>query len=363
MEPGSVGENLTTTGVEWSTLPTGTRARIGSELLIELLAPAMPCDTQRHNFLRGQISRISSVLHPADSRMYARVLHEGEVRPGDPIEVLAAGPGLGYGGAAAPFPGGVGRTPLGRWNVARSPGRRRRDPGRGRRRAGDGRTAGHLGRLLQPRGRPADAAAPAAARAGPLPCGRRGRLVREPRHALAGRRPRPQPGRLRGRTAGRCRRSRRRRASASGPWGRTMREAWLAVVRPIAKEISFRMDTWGAAAPHLLAESDVHVYVAEQDGKPVACGALYIHRKVGLLRTGRRATGGTRARSPACPDRRSCAARGGARLRPADLAGSARSGVRPATWSGWGFRRVAMRGLYRFDPAADPVPELTERRS
>ena len=29
--PGSVGENLTTTGVEWSTLPVGTRARIGDQ--------------------------------------------------------------------------------------------------------------------------------------------------------------------------------------------------------------------------------------------------------------------------------------------------------------------------------------------
>ena len=36
VEPGSVGENLTTSGVEWSLLPVGSRARIGDELELEL---------------------------------------------------------------------------------------------------------------------------------------------------------------------------------------------------------------------------------------------------------------------------------------------------------------------------------------
>ena len=88
VEPGGVGENLTTTGVEWSTLPVGTRARIGEALEIELASPAMPCKTQIRNFSDGRFSRISIDLHPSDSRMYARVLTEGEVKPGDPITVL-----------------------------------------------------------------------------------------------------------------------------------------------------------------------------------------------------------------------------------------------------------------------------------
>lgn len=92
VEPGSVGENLTTTGVEWSLLPVGTRARIGHALEIELASPAMPCATQKRNFTDGRFSRMSIDLHPSDSRMYARVLTEGEVKPGDPITVLAAAP-------------------------------------------------------------------------------------------------------------------------------------------------------------------------------------------------------------------------------------------------------------------------------
>lgn len=88
VEPGSVGENLTTTGIEWSTLPVGTRARVGDELLLEIASSTTPCETQRPNFRDGRFSRINIDLHPSDSRMYARVLEEGHVRPGDMISLL-----------------------------------------------------------------------------------------------------------------------------------------------------------------------------------------------------------------------------------------------------------------------------------
>lgn len=86
---GSVGENVTTEGIDWSDLPVGTRIRIGDALLMELASPAMPCNTQRPNFNAGKVNRISIKLHPSDSRMYARVLVEGAVKAGDPIELLA----------------------------------------------------------------------------------------------------------------------------------------------------------------------------------------------------------------------------------------------------------------------------------
>lgn len=92
VEPGGVGENLTTLGIEWSTLPVGTRARVGEGLLLELANATAPCSTQKPNFIGGRFSRISIDLHPADSRMYARVLEEGTVRPGDAIEILPPAP-------------------------------------------------------------------------------------------------------------------------------------------------------------------------------------------------------------------------------------------------------------------------------
>jgi MOSC domain-containing protein YiiM/GNAT superfamily N-acetyltransferase len=88
VEPGSVGENLTTSGIEWSLLPIGTRARIGEQLEIEVSSSTTPCATQVRNFSDGNFNRIRIELHPADSRMYARVIAEGEVKPGDPITVL-----------------------------------------------------------------------------------------------------------------------------------------------------------------------------------------------------------------------------------------------------------------------------------
>ena len=88
IEPGSVGENLTTAGIELAGMPVGTRLAIGDQLVLELSAPANPCDVIGGSFRNGKSGRISILTHPADSRMYARTLVEGEVRPGDPIRVL-----------------------------------------------------------------------------------------------------------------------------------------------------------------------------------------------------------------------------------------------------------------------------------
>jgi MOSC domain-containing protein YiiM len=89
VEPGSVGENLTTSGVDWSLLPVGSRATIGDQLEIEVSSSTTPCKTQTQNFLGGDFSRMLIDKHPSDSRMYARVIREGEVKPGDLITVTS----------------------------------------------------------------------------------------------------------------------------------------------------------------------------------------------------------------------------------------------------------------------------------
>ncbi len=87
IQPGGAGENLTTWGIEWSLLPVGATIRVGDELVLEVSSSTTPCVTQVGNFSDGNFNRILIDRHPSDSRMYARVLHEGSVAPGDAITV------------------------------------------------------------------------------------------------------------------------------------------------------------------------------------------------------------------------------------------------------------------------------------
>ena len=77
--PGAVGENLTTEGIEIARLVVGARLAIGSEVVLEISAPANPCDVIKGAFAAGKSGRISILLHPDDSRMYARVERGGTV--------------------------------------------------------------------------------------------------------------------------------------------------------------------------------------------------------------------------------------------------------------------------------------------
>ena len=91
--PGTAGENLTTSGFDVSMLPVGTRLMVGAELVLEVSQPASPCRTIRNSFIGGRFGRLSIKTNPGDSRMYARVLHEGTVQPGDPIRIERQAPG------------------------------------------------------------------------------------------------------------------------------------------------------------------------------------------------------------------------------------------------------------------------------
>ena len=86
--PGTTGENLTTEGFDVSLLPVGTRLAIGDEVVLELASAADPCRTIRHSFRDHRFGRLGRVTHPADSRMYARVVR-GNRPAGDPIVVVA----------------------------------------------------------------------------------------------------------------------------------------------------------------------------------------------------------------------------------------------------------------------------------
>lgn len=86
--PGSTGENLTVVGLDWSTLRVGDQLRVGDWVELEITGYAAPCSTIEQSFIDGAFTRISEKLHPGWSRLYARVLAEGLVRAGDPVELL-----------------------------------------------------------------------------------------------------------------------------------------------------------------------------------------------------------------------------------------------------------------------------------
>jgi MOSC domain-containing protein YiiM len=89
---GATGENITTRGLDWERVVPGVRLRLGGEVLIEITRYTTPCRTNARWFLGGDFNRMHQAVHPGWSRVYARVLAGGVIRPGDPIELLGAVP-------------------------------------------------------------------------------------------------------------------------------------------------------------------------------------------------------------------------------------------------------------------------------
>ena len=90
IEIGTVGENVTVEGIDWDLVVPGSHIRLGEQVRLEVASFTDPCKTIRESFIDGKFVRISQKLHPGWSRVYARVLSEGEIRSGDAVELTAA---------------------------------------------------------------------------------------------------------------------------------------------------------------------------------------------------------------------------------------------------------------------------------
>ncbi len=77
ISPGSIGENVTTEGLDWSAIVPGTRLRLGSQVRIEITSYANPCTTIAASFSDGNMNRVLPQRVPGRSRRYAQVLEEG----------------------------------------------------------------------------------------------------------------------------------------------------------------------------------------------------------------------------------------------------------------------------------------------
>ena len=86
--PGSAGENLTLSGMDWNEMTEGLRLRIGADLVAEVTVPATPCSKNAQWFSDRRFSRMDNDKHPGWSRWYARVLEPGHVATGDAVTVL-----------------------------------------------------------------------------------------------------------------------------------------------------------------------------------------------------------------------------------------------------------------------------------
>ncbi|WP_327008455.1 MOSC domain-containing protein [Dactylosporangium sp. NBC_01737] len=83
---GVFGENLTTSGLDVTGARIGERWRIGGGVLLEVASPRIPCRTfEAWLHESGWIRRFTERAEPG---AYLRVLQPGEIRAGDPIEVV-----------------------------------------------------------------------------------------------------------------------------------------------------------------------------------------------------------------------------------------------------------------------------------
>jgi MOSC domain-containing protein YiiM len=88
IDVGTAGENVTVQGIEWQLVVPGSRIQLGEEVSLEVASFTTPCKTIRESFIDGAFGRISHKVHPGWSRVYARVLAQGEIHDGDSVEVI-----------------------------------------------------------------------------------------------------------------------------------------------------------------------------------------------------------------------------------------------------------------------------------
>ena len=87
IDAGSSGENLTLAGLEWEKLKPGDQLQVGPDVQVEIMSYTGPCHQNAQWFRDGDYTRVSQKKNPGWSRLYAKVLREGVVKPGDAVEV------------------------------------------------------------------------------------------------------------------------------------------------------------------------------------------------------------------------------------------------------------------------------------
>lgn len=91
VEPGDLGENITTSGIDLLDLPRGARLRIGDDAVVEVTGLRNPC-VQINGLSSGLMKELVHVDDAGETVRLAGVMSVvlvgGVVRPGDPIDIV-----------------------------------------------------------------------------------------------------------------------------------------------------------------------------------------------------------------------------------------------------------------------------------
>jgi MOSC domain-containing protein YiiM len=89
VEPGHLGENVTSEGLANDAFVVGDRVTIGKDVVLEISEPCIPCSTLRVLEYVGR-ERLRDFIRTLAGRRgwYARVIAEGQIAIGDPISIV-----------------------------------------------------------------------------------------------------------------------------------------------------------------------------------------------------------------------------------------------------------------------------------
>jgi MOSC domain-containing protein YiiM len=87
IQPGWVGENMLIRGIEWGRVEIGTVLKLGPSVHVQVTYYTEPCNQIANAFTNRDFKRIQHLRHPGWSRLYVRVLMEGEVAVGDEARI------------------------------------------------------------------------------------------------------------------------------------------------------------------------------------------------------------------------------------------------------------------------------------
>jgi MOSC domain-containing protein YiiM len=85
--PGSTGDNVTISGLPWSTLSAGTQLMLGDEVIVELTWESDPCKNIAASFVDRNFKRLEA---PGEMRWYCRVLRTGTIRVAQRVRIVGS---------------------------------------------------------------------------------------------------------------------------------------------------------------------------------------------------------------------------------------------------------------------------------